>query len=157
MPCGVPVIDFGCLNCRLGDTFGRLVHIHTNRPSDPITQCSTAKYKYKSTKIQKYIISCKWSSLVMVTEPQKEQWASVLSFLAENTKIQQYRNTKWLPRLDRVWQGLPCNDDWASQKMRQCLRFRCKKAGKDGETARGLIPLKKNGKQGSESLVLISC
>ena len=47
MPCGVPVIDFGCLNCRLGDTFGRLVHIHTNRPSDPITQYSTVKYKYK--------------------------------------------------------------------------------------------------------------
>ena len=74
MPCGVPVIDFGCLNCRLGDTFGRLVHIHTNRPSDPITQCSTAKYKYKSTKIQKY----KKSKLHKY----------------KITKIQNYKNTK---------------------------------------------------------------
>ena len=74
MPCGVPVIDFGCLNCRLGDTFGRLVHIHTNRPSDPITQCSTAKYKYKSTKIQKY---------------QKSKLHKY-----KITKIQNYKNTK---------------------------------------------------------------
>ena len=43
MPCGVAVIDFGCLNCRLGDTFCRSVHIHTNRPSNPITQYPTVK------------------------------------------------------------------------------------------------------------------
>ena len=36
---------------------------------------------------------------------------------------------------------------------RRCLRFRCKKVGKEGEIARGLIPLKKNGKQGGESSV----
>ena len=39
------------------------------------------------------------------------------------------------------------------QKRIRCLRFRCKKRGKEGEIARGLIPLKKNGKQGGESSV----
>ena len=39
------------------------------------------------------------------------------------------------------------------QKRLRCLRFRCKKRGKEGEIARGLIPLKKNGKQGGESSV----
>ena len=36
---------------------------------------------------------------------------------------------------------------------RRCLRFRCKKVDKEGEIARGLIPLKKNGKQAGESSV----
>ena len=36
---------------------------------------------------------------------------------------------------------------------RWCLRFRCKKVDKEGEIARGLIPLKKNGKQAGESSV----
>ena len=70
-------------------------------------------------------------------------------------KVKHYRNLKIqkkLPQLDQVWQGFSCNDDWASKRLR-CLRFRCKKRGKEGEIARGLIPLKKNGKQGGESSV----
>ena len=36
---------------------------------------------------------------------------------------------------------------------RRCLRFLCKKVDKEGEIARRLIPLKKNGKQAGESSV----
>ena len=83
----------------------------------------------------------------------RKNWSSVsLHNNTKSTTLQKFENTKKLPQLDQVWQGFSCNDDWASKRLR-CLRFRCKKRGKEGEIARGLIPLKKNGKQGGESSV----